>query len=413
MQRAALFLKIILWMLIVQLGSMPIAVAAPLPSLAVSSSYLAQAPMLDSIAALERVLTSPQLQTGWFAESFLSQVSLAQVEQVVQGMQASLGAYQSTEAKGDRYLVTFERGTVEAQIALNARGQITGLLFQPPALSGLTLDEIAQRFAQLPGEVSLLIQQNGTDIASYQPEKPLGVGSAFKLIVLQALRQQIEAGQHRWDEVIQLQPEWRSLPSGLLQTWPANAPLTLQTLATLMISLSDNTATDALIHLVGQEALAALSPRNQPFLTTRELFVLKDPQNSALLERYRQNPAERRQTLDSLTELSLPNVNLFEGGPLALDVEWFLSGQELCQAIASVADLPLMQVNPGIAEPQDWAQVAYKGGSEAGVLNFTTHLTAADGTAYCLTTTWNNPAGVDEIELATLYRSAIETLKSL
>ncbi|NEQ31884.1 MAG: hypothetical protein F6K04_12915, partial [Leptolyngbya sp. SIO4C5] len=276
--------------------------------------------MLDSIAALERVLTSPQLQTGWFAESFLSQVSLAQVEQVLQGMQASLGAYQSTEAKGDHYLVTFEWGTVEAQIALNARGQITGLLFQPPALSGLTLDEIVQRFAQLPGEVSLLIQQNGTDIASYQPEKPLGVGSAFKLIVLQALRQQIEAGQHRWDEVIQLQPEWRSLPSGLLQTWPANAPLTLQTLATLMISLSDNTATDALIHLVGQEALAALSPRNQPFLTTRELFVLKDPQNSALLERYRQNPAERRQTLDSLTELPLPNVNLFEGGPLALDV---------------------------------------------------------------------------------------------
>ncbi|NJN03187.1 MAG: serine hydrolase [Leptolyngbyaceae cyanobacterium RM1_1_2] len=390
---------------------MPPAVAVPYVGL--MPNHLAQNVMPEPIAALERVLTSPTLQAGWFADSFLAAVSLAQVEQIVRGLRASLGTYQGTESKTGGYLVLFERGSLEAQITLNRRGQITGLIFQPPVLSNLSLDEIQQRWAALPGEVSFLVLQDGARLVSYQAEQPLGVGSAFKLIVLQALQRQIEAGQHTWDQVIQLQLERRSLPSGILQTWPAAAPVTLQTLATLMISLSDNTATDALIHLVGQEALTALSPRNRPFLTTREFFVLKDPQNLALLERYRQgDSAERSQVLTGLADLLLPDVALFEGAPLALDVEWFLSADELCEAIASVADLPLMQINPGIADPQDWAQVAFKGGSESGVLNLTTYLKAENGIDYCVAATWNNPAGIDETEFMALYGSAIAALRS-
>ncbi|MFE4107142.1 serine hydrolase [Almyronema epifaneia] len=372
---------------------------------------LTQVAHLDPVAALERILTHSELQADWFAASFLAQVSLAQVSQIVQSIQARLGAYQHTTPQANGYLITFERGTVEARLTLNNRGQITGLLFQPPLLNGLSLADIQQRFAELPGEVSFLVLADGAPITSYQAEQPLAVGSAFKLIVLQALRQQIESGQQRWHTVVRLQPAWRSLPSGILQTWPTDSPITLQTLATLMISLSDNTATDALIHLVGQAALTTLSPRNQPFLTTRQFFILKDPQNRALLERYRQgNLAIQQQVLDHLAILPLPAADLFEGEPLALDVEWFLSAEELCAAIATVADLPLMQVNPGIADPQDWATVAFKGGSEPGVLNLTTQLQSQDGERCCVAATWNHSAGIDETEMMALYRSAIAAL---
>ncbi|MFL9455456.1 serine hydrolase [Tolypothrix bouteillei VB521301_2] len=47
-----------------------------------------------------------------------------------------------------------------------------------------------------------------------------------------------------WKDVVQLQPSEKSLPSGMLHTWPDGSYLTVQTLASLMISLSDNTATD-------------------------------------------------------------------------------------------------------------------------------------------------------------------------
>ncbi len=60
--------------------------------------------------------------------------------------------------------------------------------------------------------------------------------------MLDALRSSIDSGDHAWDEVVTLAAGRKSLGSGILQTWPDGSPLTLHTLATLMISRSDNTA---------------------------------------------------------------------------------------------------------------------------------------------------------------------------
>ena len=372
---------------------------------------IAQADNLSPEASLERIFTHPALEVGWFADSFLSQVPLAQVRQVIQGLERTLGNYQGVQTANGDYLVIFERGTVPTKLALNGNGQIVGLLFQAPQLTGLTLADIVAEFQTLPGDKSLLAFAHDSELVALNPDQPLAVGSSFKLIVLEALKNQIAAGIHTWDEVVELQPEWRSLPSGLLQTWPSGAPITLQSLATLMISLSDNTATDALIHVVGRNAIEALTARNQPFLTTRSFFVLKDPQNQALLRRYRSgNEAERRQVIQETQPLPLPNPTLFEADPLALDVEWFFNNRELCRAIAAVADLPLMRIEPGVADPNTWAEVAFKGGSESGVINMTTHLKTQDGKTYCATATWNNTEGLDQTRFVTLYRSLLEKL---
>src|SRR5690606_39753601 len=44
-----------------------------------------------------------------------------------------------------------------------------------------------------------------------------------------------------------------SLPTGILQEWPVGTPMTIQSLATLMISISDNTATDVLLRVAGRD----------------------------------------------------------------------------------------------------------------------------------------------------------------
>ncbi|MFG6106825.1 serine hydrolase [Leptothoe sp. EHU-05/26/07-4] len=377
------------------------------------SNGVALAVTISSETALARLFTSSEIQASWFANSFLSQISLAQIEQVVQGITATLGQYQSVEARGDQYLLTFEKGTVPTRIALNTSGQITGLLFEPPQIAALDLESLQTAFAELPGDASLLILKNGTDIASVNADQPLAVGSAFKLLILQALQQQIDAGEHSWEEILQVQDAYRSLPSGRLQDWPTGTPLTLQSLATMMISESDNTATDHLLALVGRDAVEALTKRNRPFLSTREAFILKDPQNQRLLDRYRQAPErEKYDILRAMAALPLPAVTIFNNGPLALDVEWFMSGRELCIEIATVADLPPMQVNPGIANPANWQRVAFKGGSEPGVENFTTDLQDADGNHYCIAATWNNPDGIDELKFSGLYRGALSSIKS-
>jgi beta-lactamase class A len=267
---------------------------------------------------------------------------------------------------------------------------------------------------KLPGKVNFLVKEDSAIVADYNVKTSLAVGSAFKLAVLKTLKSQIASGQKSWSDIVTLQAVDKSLPSGILQTWPDNSPLTLQTLANLMISMSDNTATDILIKQVGRESIESKSSQqNIPFLTTRELFILKGSQNRKLLERYRQSDVkQRREILAELANQPLPDVNEFiETNPNALDVEWFYNAEELCELILYVADLPLMSINPGIANPKDWERVAYKGGSEPGVINLTTWLKAKNGKQYCVVATWNNSdAPVDEVQFAALYGGVISFL---
>lgn len=357
---------------------------------------------------LSRLFTEEALQASWFADSFLAQISLAEISQITQGIVSSTGAYQSIEDVSNGFVLTFERGTVATHLAVNPQGQITGLLFETPQLVGLSVEDTLSEFSALPGKVNLVATRNGTEVAALNPGQPLAVGSTFKLLILQVLQNQIAAGQHQWDEVVTLQEKWTSLPSGFLQTWPAGSSLTLQSLATLMISQSDNTATDHLLHIVGREAIEALSERNRPFLTTREAFVLKDPANRTLARRWRRSN-EKRSLISALAALPLPAVSIFNEGPQSIDIEWFFTARELCAAMDEVADLPLMSINPGLVDPEQWQKVSFKGGSEPGVENFTTYLVDEEG-PLCVSATWNNESGIDELQFSVLYRSLIESL---
>ncbi|MEO1429631.1 MAG: serine hydrolase [Cyanobacteria bacterium J06633_8] len=366
-------------------------------------------------AVLEKIFTSEDVKSEWFASVFLAQVPIAQIEFIVNDIKKELGSYQGIEQDGNDYIVNFSQGSVAAKITLNNRGQIILLVFQPGLKLSSLSDAIAE-FEKLPGKVSFLVKEDSQIIADFNGKNSLEVGSAFKLAVLKTLKKQISSGKKSWSDIVILKNEDKSLASGILQTWPEDSQLTLQTLASLMISMSDNTATDILIKQVGRESIESISSsKNIPFLTTRELFTLKGSQNRKFLQRYRQgDEKQRRQILAELANQPLPDVNEFiETNPNALDVEWFYNAEELCQLIEEVADLPLMSINPGIANPKDWEQIAFKGGSEPGVINLTTWLKGKNGKQYCVVATWNNSnAPVDEGKFATLCGGVISFLAS-
>ncbi|WP_299484802.1 serine hydrolase [Acaryochloris sp. IP29b_bin.137] len=284
------------------------------------------------------------------------------------------------------------------------------LVLWPCQLGMANPSQLVDAFNTLPGETSVLVLKDGEAAVSLNAEKPLAIASAFKLQVLAELQQQIDAGQHSWDEVIELKPEWKSIPSGILQDWPDQALLTLQTLASLMISVSDNTAADILIQIVGRDILATASPRNQPFLTTQEVFTLKSPENQDLLETYRQSTA-RPDLLPTIHKAPLPPVELVDSEPLAPDIEWFFTTQELCQLMTQVADLPLMHINTGIINADNWQQVAFKGGAEPGVLNLTTALKDDFGTHYCVSATWNDQQPLEEYRFFNLFSDTLQSLE--
>ncbi|AFY55366.1 beta-lactamase class A [Rivularia sp. PCC 7116] len=367
-------------------------------------------------AVLEKIFTSEDVKAEWFASDFLAQVPIAQIEFIVNDFKKQLGSYQKVEQDDNDYVVNFSQGSVATEITLNNRGQIIGLLFQPLSLKISSLSDAIAEFRKLPGKVNFIVKENSEVIADFNGKTSLAVGSAFKIAVLKTLKQQIASGQKSWSDIVILKNADKSLPSGILQTWPDDSQLTLQTLASLMISMSDNTATDILIKQVGRESIESISSnQNIPFLTTRELFSLKGSQNRKFLQRYRKgDEKQRRQILAEIANQPLPGVNEFiQTNPNALDVEWFYNAEELCELIEEVADLPLMGIYPGIANPKDWEKVAFKGGSEPGVINLTTWLKGKNGKQYCVVATWNNSnALVDEEKFAALYGGVISFLLS-
>ena len=361
--------------------------------------------------ALERLFTGGPVQAAWFDAGFLAQIPVAQVQQIIDQCTAQGGKFQRVTGSGHEFTVFLQKASLPSKAYLNAQGQFTGLWFGAEQPWYASFDDSLRPLSDLPGKVGLLVLEDGKVRGSLHPDQALAVGSAFKLAVLTALSQEIAAGRHRWDEVVPLNPAWKTLPSGVIRAWPDNTPITLATYANQMISISDNTAADALLAIAGRAQVEAVSPRNTPFLSTREAFILKDPKNMALLAQWRAADAGgKRALLPEIDRLPLPDPSIFDGGPSATDVEWFFTPAELCGLIDRVRDLGAMQINPGVAEKKDWKQIAYKGGSEPGVLNLTTALTGKNGHRYCVTATWNNGGVLDENHFFSLYGGVLAAL---
>src|SRR5450631_3819365 len=88
----------------------------------------ARAAGLSPEAALVRVFTITPIQPAWFAPSFLAAITVAQVTQAIEGIEAQVGPYRSvTKLSDGSFLVRFKSGTANAQISLDTAGRITGL----------------------------------------------------------------------------------------------------------------------------------------------------------------------------------------------------------------------------------------------------------------------------------------------
>jgi beta-lactamase class A len=360
-------------------------------------------------ARLARLFAAPTPEAGWFAPALLAQLPLDKVAAALTQLRKTYGALQGVERQGDHFLVRLEHGSLRGDVRFDAEGRFAEeLLFRPEPT---TLADALAAFRALPGEVSVLVTSNEVELAALAPEASRAVGSTFKLAVLAALRKQIDQQQRHWDDVLTLAPESRSLPTGVLQSWADGAPVTLYTLAALMISISDNTAADTLFNAVGRENVEAVAPREyRPWLSTRELFQLKSPANADVLARFRAaDTAKRREILGELRARPLAAFPLTQ--PTALDVEWFASSRELCGLISAVQDLPVMRINPGFARRADWDSVAFKGGSEPGVISATTWV-AKGGRQHCVTATWNATKPVDETAFSLAYGGLLAWLKA-
>ena len=375
-----------------------------------------------------------------FAQVFRDQVAFDDFTPLIEQITAGLSGWEviDTETRGSTNLVVLvapSGGEPVLRVLMNvdSDGRIDGLFVQPGELPTLddppeTYDEAFERLAAL-GTAGALVAEttDGTcgPIAETLSPTPLPLGSMFKLYVLGAVADAVASGEIGWNDPVTLTETDYSLPSGITQTEEPGSERTVLILAQRMIEISDNTATDHLIALVGRDAVEAIQSQmghadpslNIPFLTTRELFQLKLGDAGLLAEYVDGDVDTRRQILDDLTSQPLPDLGAATGWtePIeVLSVEWFASPLDLCEAWVALAGwgaepelealADVVGANPGLPdETLVWDEIWFKGGSEPGVLGMSWYLPAGDRSFVVAGSVVNETEAFDQTEAVLLF----------
>lgn len=349
---------------------------------------------------------------AWFSPSFLAAVPAAQVSEILAGLTSSFGSLMRVDVANGEGTIHLQGATVPLRIGFDGQDRIDMLWFGAPVADIASLEDIAANLAKAAvGRLSMLVTVDGHPVLERDADAPMAVGSAFKLVVLKAYEAAIARGELTRDRVVTFEERDRSLPSGTLQVLPAGTPVTLESLAALMIQISDNTATDTLMRVLGRDVVSSLSPRNAPFLTTRELFLLAA--DDALRQRYAfATPEQRTDLLAGLGDVPLPKATAIGRKATWPEAEWFLSAREICDLLEELDDSPALAArdHPLFAS-LDWPRVGFKGGSEFGVLNLSAIGTAPDGRQVCAVVTANGEAAQSEIAIAPLFSALFAALR--
>ncbi|MBX3381227.1 MAG: serine hydrolase [Phycisphaeraceae bacterium] len=383
-----------------------------------------------------------------FSENFLKQVPAEKLAPVLNSAKASVfkdGAKLTQIKPGatDSHLVAVMQGgdaMLEVSIDTDASGKMEGLLLKPALPPKFRFDawpQFDEKLSALPGRTNfaayaVTTSSDGTfalrPIHTVRPEVCLATGSTFKLYVLGAISEQILAGTAKWDEKIKITEDLKSLPGGVLQDEPAGKELPLSEFAAKMISISDNTATDHLIHRAGRENVEkyaagfnSCAAQSTPFMTTMEMFRIKLSADKTLASRYAgADEAGRRALLAPGGEVSksTPDLAFAENWTIPIEiekVEWFSSANDLCNAMVKLHGFELkpgmdelkrvLRINGGIPfDKKTWPSVAFKGGSEPGVINLTWLLERNDGALFAVSVGWNDPKA--SVEISTMISLA-------
>lgn len=331
------------------------------------------------------------------------------------------------------WMVDFEASTDSRQgapprvgvgIAVTSNGSIGDLSLSatPPSsapASPATWDAVDSMLRSVAPQVRLLVADvtSGScrSIHAIDPATAAPIASAFKLYVLAALATAVRSGRLSWDQQLTVTPRVKSLPSGVLQYEPDGTRVSVRDAAAHMIAISDNTATDLLIGALGRPAVeAALTAtgmadpsQDDPFLTTRESFLLYLHQWPALARRYQAaDQASRRALLATVVDQApLPDIaavkTLPARAPMAR-IGWFASAQDVCRAyvwLAHEARQPPLAAIGNVLEANDgglaldratWQRTWFKGGFGGTVIAAAYLATTRTGRSYVVATQAEN-----------------------
>ncbi|MBU1188572.1 MAG: class A beta-lactamase-related serine hydrolase [Gammaproteobacteria bacterium] len=255
----------------------------------------------------------------------------------------------------------------------------------------LDLDQAADKFMTLGSTNGVYVglidqQQQCQPLLQRNSITALALGSVFKTWILGAVAADVADGLLSRTDPVPLLAAERAAGSSI-NNEPLGTLFTVQEMATLMMGISDNTATDHLHELVGRELVGSMLShydvadvdRLLPFLTISEQFHVFTRFNLPTAQSY-VNGTEAFQQAFLASDIipqgpSFPINFPFFHEPLLTAGTWAASAADICRTLAglhaTVGDngaftLVDEAMGAGVAQPNvrnAWDRVWFKGGS--------------------------------------------------
>lgn len=330
-----------------------------------------------------------------------------------------------------------EKTSFKFIITLDSKNLISGLMYKGRTSSKVSIknsSDLNKELKKVSGIKSIYFKElsKKTPAINIKSNTKMAIGSEFKLYVLNDLVHQINDKKTSWTNELAIQEEYKSLPSGKLQDEANGKKFSIKQMAELMISISDNTATDHLMAFLGQESiikslngLNSFINLNSPFLSTMDLFRIKtlgdhevenylklNANAKSLFLKDLGKKLDRNQTLKLLEKWEKPKD--------ILKTEWFGTTQDVCKVMESLQKksvqdstiIDILSKNVPFIDVTDspyFKYLGYKGGSEPGVLTMTFLIQSKNDSWGCLSVAYNDEkSNYNEEQLADLTHAILE-----
>ena len=246
----------------------------------------------------------PRKIRAHFDAAFVAQVSPAELNEGLEslgppGSVVKLLGLTHVSESALQAVLEIGRDRYSVQLSVDPAGLIAGLLFKPVVDTvPSSWPQADKQLASLAPGVSFLAAKVGPDgactpVHAVAAGVPRPLASMFKLFVLGALANAVHEHRVAWGDKLTVSAAARVGSSSALQDVANGTKLTVEQLVVDMISVSDNTAADMLLALVGRSAVedqvqqwSSDASLDVPFLTVSELFTLKYHDFPAMAEHY-------------------------------------------------------------------------------------------------------------------------------
>jgi len=343
---------------------------------------------------------------------FLSKLPTDKLVGILKGFKKQEGKCVNIEKiDAKNFLYTTDKSQRAMQLYLDKNEKIRGLWFGNATSYGEKLSAVKEELSKLPGKTSLSYLKNGkAELLSHNPDLPLAIELSSSLFLLKLLSQRVNKTKLNWNSSLKLNSKLKSIPGGRLYDWPSRAPVTVQTLATMLMAYSDETAFDHVLNLIGRKNLEKVSPKNKPFLKTLDYHKLR---GDKILAFSKKKIKEKREILKTLEKKSIEELSTVSTSFEIDSIGWFGTTRELCKIIHSIRNEPYASVNPGLAQRGGWESAAFKMGRAPGIIQYT-QLVVPKGSkdSFCISITWNYPNGeMDPSKIDSLLSRILSKVK--